>query len=123
MAHTNIENLSRPGESPVDKDIVKITHANGATETKMYFEPIDPGPKYQTLISRAQFLDRFDLPELTAFYVAAKTDETLEVLKDQVLSRQTVNLESELATTAKTLLVSSDILTPDRADIVFEIKQ
>lgn len=34
-----IENLSNPGETPVDGDLVRITHDSGAVEVKQYFTP------------------------------------------------------------------------------------
>lgn len=43
----NIANLSRPGEVPADGDMVRITHANGATDEKCYYAPpADPGARY-----------------------------------------------------------------------------
>lgn len=35
-----IENLTSPGQSPIDGDLIKITHASGATETKRHWSPI-----------------------------------------------------------------------------------
>lgn len=39
-----IENLTSPGVDPVDGDLVRITHGNGAVEVKQYFTPAPPSP-------------------------------------------------------------------------------
>ena len=39
-----IENLTSPGVDPVDGDLVRITHGNGAIEVKQYFTPAPPSP-------------------------------------------------------------------------------
>ncbi|PZP72864.1 hypothetical protein [Agrobacterium sp. MS2] len=39
-----IENLTSPGVDPVDGDLVRITHGNGAIEIKQYFTPAPPSP-------------------------------------------------------------------------------
>jgi len=44
-----VENLTSPGVDPVDGDLVRITHANGATETKEYWTPVAAEPEPPTL--------------------------------------------------------------------------
>ena len=39
-----IANLTHPGQSPVDGDKMRYTHANGIVEIKQYWTPVDPDP-------------------------------------------------------------------------------
>lgn len=36
------ENLTNPGQLPVDGDKIRVIHDNGATEEKQYWEPVAP---------------------------------------------------------------------------------
>lgn len=39
-----INNLTHPGQAPVDGDVLQYIHANGTVETKQYWSPVDPDP-------------------------------------------------------------------------------
>lgn len=39
-----IDNLTRPGQDPVDGDEMRYTHQNGTIEIKQYWAPVAPEP-------------------------------------------------------------------------------
>ena len=59
------ENLTRPGQAPVDGDKIRNTYPNGATEEKQYWAPVAPEPPApvvdpcEWLIDHGPLLDRF----------------------------------------------------------------
>jgi len=99
-----IENLTNPGQAPIQGDLVRITHNNGAVEEKTYFD----SP------SLAQYkLDRISLIKQEAFdrisdidWKVTRARERLEAsvgtqqdLNDVLSERETIRTNSDTAET------------------------
>lgn len=46
-----IENLTSPGQPPIDGDLIKITHPSGATETKRHWSSIAPDDRLRIAVT------------------------------------------------------------------------
>jgi len=73
-----ITNITRPGLQPANGDLIRITHQNGASEERQYWEPVaPPAPDPVRVISRVQFLKRFTQKERIAIRTAAKVNDVV----------------------------------------------
>lgn len=100
--------------------------SQGWTWDGSQFHP--PTKQPRTVLSKSEFIDRFTFDELVAIrtmvaqgYGSNPTADGIKmaVLWDQVSNRQHINVESELAQTAKALLTAMGVITQDRADEIF----
>jgi len=90
------------------------------------FDP--PVSVSKRILSRTEFIDRWEFSELVALKGlvaqatgASPSQDSLEaaVFWDQVMGRETINLDSPLAQAAKLALVSWGVFTSTRADEIF----
>jgi hypothetical protein len=54
----SVENLTNPGEDPVDGDRIRVTYPNGATETKEYRAPVVSAPPLPFTATSAPLINR-----------------------------------------------------------------
>jgi len=113
-------------DGPAPPNTVDITDWEGRCEIGdtwdgKTFTP--PPPPARPVISRQEFIDRWEFEELAALkMLAAKnTQDGVEaaVFWDQVMARDTINLQSPLSQAAKLALQGWGIMTNARADEVF----
>ncbi len=70
-----IENVTHAGIAPSDGDQIKITYANGSTETKYFFAPVaPPAPPAVRHLTQFQYLMRFTRAERIAIRGAAASN-------------------------------------------------
>jgi len=110
----NTENISRPGMEPQDGDWVRVTSGNTVIELQYHV----PVPVPVTVLSRLAFMQRFTFSELTAIYTAAKTEVTVEVWLKLLEAAATVDLQHEQTIAGIDALVTAELLTQERADII-----
>lgn len=75
--------------------------------------PVELGIDWR--ITRLALLNRLTDAELGSFYYLAKSDLSLEILKDKLMAATFINLELEQTAGAISLLVSKGVLTSGRA--------
>lgn len=73
------------------------------------------GPSISTKITRLAMRQRFTITELIGIYTAAKTNSFFQVLLDNLSTATFIDLKREDTVAAVNVLVSSGILTSDRA--------
>lgn len=75
-----IENLTHPGVAPVDGDLIRITHSNGAKEEKQYWTPVAPEPIIAPTKpwTKKEFLLKFTPSEYAAIKASAAVNPTLD---------------------------------------------
>lgn len=77
---TTIENLTNPGQNPVDGDSIRITLPSGATITKLYWTPLPDEPMpVVNRVTKLAFLELFTPSEFTDILTAAKTNVEVEM--------------------------------------------
>lgn len=74
-----IENLTHPGVAPVDGDLIRITHSNGAKEEKQYWAEVPFTPvSVVTPWTRKDFILKFTPVEYAAIKAATLVDSGVD---------------------------------------------
>lgn len=93
-----IENLTHPGQDPVDGDKMRYTHANGIVEIKQYWTPVEPEAPVpvvdpcEWLIDHGPLLDRFGTAIKMRFLKS--TDPDVVALRQDFYGRKWLDLKN-----------------------------
>ena len=88
------ENLTTPGALPSDGDLIKITHENGATEIKHFWESPEAETTPETPkanLSKLEFINRFTDQELVGIYQAAAVSIPVQIWLDKFKLAEFIN--------------------------------
>ena len=113
-----LENITNPGETPVEGDLVKRILNGGTSITHVYHEPKPIPPAKPEPLTRKQFMDLLGFTKLVAFETAQETNPTLRVVGKYLDNSEYVDLEDASTATLLGVLVNEGILTQDEADKV-----
>ena len=91
------ENLTRPGQAPVDGDKIRNTYPNGSTEEKQYWAPVaPPAPtRRDVILARLLEIDTITDKPRTRREIALAKNATKTWL--ETLDNEAVALRTELA--------------------------
>lgn len=108
----DILNISRPGQIPVDGDVVEYLYTNGATERKVLITasvsmpaPVDP---CEWLIDIGPFFDRFGAAKMA---ILKSIDADVKAFVLDATSRKWIDLKRADVDQALLYLVSTSLIT------------
>ena len=90
------ENLTNPGQPPVDGDLIRTTYPNGAVEQKQYWAPVAPElpvlvvDPCEWLIDLGPFYDRFGAAKMA---VLTSADAGVKAILSDVAVRKWIDLQ------------------------------
>ena len=113
-----IENISRPGKSPADGDLVRILHDSGAVEEKTFFAPVevDPGPTPIPPLTQLQFRLLLTQEERLAARAARAADVKLDDYLGLLDIAQEVDLSNPLTIGGLRYAAALGVFTDERLE-------
>lgn len=113
---TIVLNLTRPGQDPVDGDMMEYRYPNGSIERKTYYTPspvvpeVLPPDPCEYLIDIGPFFDRFGAAKMA---VLVSTDATVRAILSDVQVRKWIDLtRSDVAQSLAYIASKVPSLTP-----------
>lgn len=113
-----IENLTNPGQPPVDGDFIRIEYDNGSSEEKFFYTPAvtpDPAPTPVRTLTKLQYMNRFTDDELAGIYTAAKSNVAVEIWLEKFKLASEVNLDDASTVAGLQAMEVVGLLAPGRS--------